>query len=119
MLGPIVKFIKHHLDTLAKQEITSETNAYYASIETLQNIRVITNHEELLERELFIHNESTNVQESQTLEYKELYNLKDPKRQFIVKKAITSFLNAEGGSLFIGIHDQLYVKGFAVGEKED
>lgn len=42
----------------------------------------------------------------------------EPKNLFIIKKAITAFLNQEGGSLFIGIKDSLEIRGFYIGEDE-
>lgn len=40
------------------------------------------------------------------MEYKYFHHEIDTKREFIIKKVISSFLNSNGGTLYIGITDQ-------------
>lgn len=53
------------------------------------------------------------------MEYKYFNGLFDDKREFIVKKVVTSFLNSNGGNLYIGISDDLTVKGLNLGNMKE
>jgi hypothetical protein len=72
-------------------------------------IDVVKTIEDLNNRKMFMLNESIFVKEGDHVEYKHFAPPLDPKKEFIIKKVITSFLNSEGGCLYIGIKDDLTV----------
>ncbi|CAD8050195.1 unnamed protein product [Paramecium sonneborni] len=114
LLQQIKKFIEYESHELAEKYVDIELNDYYDSIPVFKDVKVVRNKEDLLNRKLFIQNEFIHVPEDETIEYKEMINL-EVKNQFIVKKAVTAFLNQKGGTLFIGIKDSFQVRGFYVG----
>jgi predicted HTH transcriptional regulator len=55
------------------------------------------------------------VSEDLHTEFKFFLDSIDPVRAFVIKKAVTAFLNAEGGTLYIGITDSKEIVGFSLG----
>ncbi|KAM3144742.1 hypothetical protein pb186bvf_003051 [Paramecium bursaria] len=110
----ILKDAQNFIDRLKKQKERLEQqrlkqlNQYKLFDDS---INLIESEEQMNERKLFLKDEAIFVPESQTIEYKNLLDLNDTKRLFIIKKALVSFLNAQGGTLFIGVHDDLHIKG--------
>ncbi|CAD8134793.1 unnamed protein product [Paramecium pentaurelia] len=114
LIQQIKKFIEYESNELVQKFVDIELNDYYESVPLFKDIKVVRSKEDLLNRKLFIQNEFIHVPEDETIEYKEMINL-EAKNKFIVKKAVTAFMNQKGGTLFIGIKDSQEVRGFNVG----